>query len=195
MSQRRTLMTGTGLVAVAAVVLLLDGILDLELGPVLLTGLAAGAVVGLVPGAGVTLRDTALVGAGLVSGVVLAWLGFVVRAGFVPDSGGGRAVVVVAVLVGCVLLALATRGLVPLWSSLVGVAALSGVYETTFTAAPAEVLDTSLTALTSLLLASACGLLAVVATAPAGVEREPGARRREHRERPVHNDPILEDVT
>jgi hypothetical protein len=56
----------------------------------------------------------------------------------------------------------------PLWTLLVGAAALSGAYEYTYAAAPPEIASTSVTAVTSLLVASAVGFLVVALTTPRG---------------------------
>jgi hypothetical protein len=49
---------------------------------------------------------------------------------------------------------------VPLWSALVGVAALVGAYEEAYSASPSEFLSTSPTAATTVLLAAAFGFVA-----------------------------------
>ena len=76
-----------------------------------------------------------------------------------PDSASGRAVAAFVVVLACVLVHLVSRHRVPLWSALVGVAALVGAYEETFTAAPPQFVDQSVSALTTVLLAGAIGYL------------------------------------
>jgi hypothetical protein len=66
----------------------------------------------------------------------------------------------------CTGLSLATAGRLRLWSVLLGMAAFTGAYEYTYNAAPPEVLSTSVSAATSLLLSAAVGWLAVSWLAP-----------------------------
>ena len=85
---RRTLLGGLLLVAAAFFTVLVGGWLDLELDAVAVLGVAAGAVVALVPDATVGRRL-----AGFALGVVAAVLGYYVRAALTPDTSMGRAVV------------------------------------------------------------------------------------------------------
>ncbi|HEU4547939.1 MAG TPA: hypothetical protein VFR88_16755, partial [Microlunatus sp.] len=61
-------------------------------------------------------------------------------------------------------------GRIPLWSTLLGAAALAGAYEFTFDDAPPEVATTSVIAATSLLFTAALGFLVAAVFAPAGEE-------------------------
>jgi hypothetical protein len=54
----------------------------------------------------------------------------------------------------------------PLWTTLLGTAALTGAYEFTYAAAPPEMLSTSLSTATTLLLNVAVGFLAAALVAP-----------------------------
>jgi hypothetical protein len=54
----------------------------------------------------------------------------------------------------------------PLWSTLLGTAALSGAYEFTFAAAPPELASTSVSTATTLLFNVAVGFLAAALVAP-----------------------------
>ena len=105
--------------------------------------------------------------AGFGAGFVVAWLGFALRAAVLPDTSTGRAVaaflVVGLIAVGCS----ATSGVVPLWSGLLGSAALVAAYEQTYTNAPSQFLSESPTAVTSILLAVALGYLALSLLYPA----------------------------
>ena len=63
-----------------------------------------------------------------------AWIGYAVRAGFLPDTAGGRAAAVGLVILLCVGITAATVEPPPLWSTLLGTAALAGAYEFTYAA-------------------------------------------------------------
>jgi hypothetical protein len=167
---RKTLLVGGTLIVAAVLVVVLSDLFDLRLESVALLGLAAGAVVALVPDQGPAMRL-----AGFAAGLVAAWVGYLVRAGFLPDSVAGRAVSIVLVLAICVVVAAATAGRIPLWAPLLGAAALVGAYEYNYSAAPPEVTSTSVTAVTSLLMTAAVGFLAValVSPRPEAAERRP----------------------
>lgn len=158
---RRSVMPGLVLVLASVLVVLASAVFDLELEPVALLGLALGGCLAAVP-------DRTPLGrlAGFGVGVLLAWVGYLLRAGLLPDSAGGRAVAVALVLLGCVLLAAVAADRLPLWSLLLGVGALAGAYELTYTAAPPEVLTTSTSAVTALLLTVAAGFLALTPHTP-----------------------------
>lgn len=151
---RQKTIAGLVLLAAPVLVIALSAGFGLELESYVLLGVAVGAVVGLVPDRTPVVR---LGGAAI--GVLIAWVGYVVRAAVLPDSAGGRAVTFALVLLACVALAAVVDAL-PLWSLLLGVAAVAGAYEYTFAAAPTEVVSTSLTAVTALLLTAAVGFLA-----------------------------------
>lgn len=148
---RKNVFTGLLLTCAAVLLIALGSALDVE--RVAAVGLGAGAVLALVPDQGALSRFS-----GFALGFVIAWAGYVARAAVLPDSTSGRAValglVVAVVVLGATLLRL------PLWAGLLGVAALAGGYEAAFTAAPAEVATTSLTAVTSLVLAVGVGFVA-----------------------------------
>lgn len=168
---RKTLLVGLVLVVAAVMVVLLSAAFDLELEPAALLGVALGAVVALVPDRTPLMRL-----AGFMGGLVAAWVGYLLRAGVLPDSAGGRAVAVGLVIALAVGVAAAGFGRIPLWSCLLGVAALAGAYEHTYAAAPPEVTSSSVTSVTTLLLTFAIGFLASAFLAPAG--ESPAERRR-----------------
>ena len=60
----------------------------------------------------------------------------------------------------CLAVAGFTRGRLPLWSTLLGAAAMAGAYEATYTADPPSFVSTSATVATSILLAAGAGFLA-----------------------------------
>jgi hypothetical protein len=173
---RRTMLVGAVLAVVAFLVVIVSNWLDLELDSVAMVGIALGAVVALVPDRSPLMRL-----AGFAAGIVLGWIGFVVRAGLLPDTATGRALTIGLVVLLCTAVAAATAARVPLWSTLVGAAAMSGAYEYTFAAAQPEVMTTSVTALTALVLTSAVGFLLVALLAPgtpAEGEERPVSRPR-----------------
>lgn len=162
----RSLVSGLVLAVFAAVIVVLGEVLGLDLAHVALLGAALGGVLGLVP-------HTAPLGklGGFAVGFVLAWAGFALRAAVLPDTASGRGVaafVVVALIgVACAV----SGGRLPLWSALLGAAAIVGAYEETYTNAPSRFLTESPTAGTTVLLAVAIGYLAaslVAGRAPSG---------------------------
>jgi len=158
---RKTMIAGTVLALAAALVMWLSAAFDLELESVVLLGAAVGAVVALVPDRTPLMRFL-----GFAAGFVVTWIGYLVRAVLLPDTDGGRAVFVALVLLLCVGVVAASLGRLPLWSTLLGVAALSGGYEYTFAAAVPEFATTSLGAVTSLLFCLAVGYLVAATVAP-----------------------------
>ena len=161
---RRTMLVGLSLAVAAVVAVLVGAASDLELESVALVGAASGAVVALVPDRTPLARVL-----GFVVGFAVAWVGYAVRATSLPDSDGGRAVAVAAVVLACTVVVVASRDRLPLWATLLGAGVFAGSYELTYVAAPPEMASTSLTTATTLLLTLALGFLAVVATSP--VER------------------------
>jgi len=83
-SMRKTMLVGAVLVLATVVVVLVSAAADLKLESVTLMGAALGAVVALVPDRSPLIRL-----AGFAGGVVVAWIGFFLRAGLLPDSAGG----------------------------------------------------------------------------------------------------------
>ncbi len=152
---RQTVLGGALLAIAAALLVLLGESLGLEIEQVALLGATLGAVLGLTPD-----RTPGSRLAGFAVGLAAAWIGFGLRAAVLPDSTTGRAVAVLIVLGLCLAVAAATRGRLPLWSTLLGVAALVGAYEETYTLAPSRFLDESITAVTTVLLAAGIGFFA-----------------------------------
>lgn len=151
---RKTLLVGGVLAVAAFLVVILSNLFDLDLDSVTLAGVALGAVVALVPDRSPLMRL-----AGLVAGIVVAWISFFVRAALLPDTATGRAVTVALVVLLCTAIAAVSFDRLPLWSLLVGAAAMSGAYEYTYAAAPPEVATTSVTTLTALLVTAGVGFL------------------------------------
>jgi hypothetical protein len=170
---RKTLLAGLVLTVAAVLVVLLSATFDLELESVALLGVAMGAVLALVPD-----RTPAVRLAGFFGGFVAAWVGYLVRAALLPDTAGGRSVAVALVVVVCVAITAATMNRLPLWTTLLGTAALTGAYELTYAAAPPEVATTSMSTATTLLFTLAIGFLAAALVAPAAGEVRPVRRTR-----------------
>jgi hypothetical protein len=179
---RNTVLAGVALALFAALVVGLGGLLGLDLDHVALLGAALGGVVGLVPDRTPTARVV-----GFLAGVAVGWAGFVLRAAVLPDSGGGRAVAAFVVVALCLAVSAATLTRLPLWSLLVGVAAVVGAYEETYTLAPSQLPSESPTAVTTVLLAAALGYLATALLGPRVVqarEHEAGHHVGQHERQP-----------
>jgi hypothetical protein len=159
---RRTLLVGVGLIVVGVLAIMLDSWFDVDLEPVALLGVAVGAVIALVPD-----RSPFMHLAGFAGGVLVTWVAYVLRAAVLPDTPTGRAVALALVIALAAAIAAVSFGRIPLWSTLLGAAALAGAYEFTFDDAPPEVASTSLVAATSLLVTVALGFLAAAFFAPA----------------------------
>ena len=163
----RVVLAGTALAVLGPLVLLLSWLLGPEVQPVALVGVALGGALGLVPSARAAGRA-----GGFAAGFAIAWIGYFVRAAALPDSTGGRAVAVLVVLLACVAVAFASRDRLPLWSSLLGAAAMAGAFEATFAADPSGVATTSPGPATAVLLTAAAGFLVATLLAPTP-RREP----------------------
>ncbi|MEO5710654.1 MAG: hypothetical protein ABIQ59_12620 [Nocardioidaceae bacterium] len=172
---RRTLLAGVVLAVAAVLVVIVSSALNLELESVALLGGALGAVVALVPDRSPLVRL-----GGFVAGFVAAWIGYVVRAALLPDTSGGRAVAVGLVVLLCVAITAVSRNKLPLWTTLLGTAGLTGAYEFTFAAAPPELASTSVSTATTLLLNVAVGFLAAALVAPTEAGETPQRQHRAH---------------
>jgi hypothetical protein len=172
---RRTLLTGGLLAVFAALLAQFGSALGLEEVRSALLGAALGATLGLVPG-----HDNPFARAvGFLVGFVLGLIGYALRAGLLPDTGGGRALAAFIVIVVLTGVCAATLGWMPLWSGLLGVAAIAGAYEYAFGLDPTAFTSQSITAATTVLLAAAVGfLVGAVGAAFAGDEDESPAPRR-----------------
>ncbi len=151
---RYPLLGGIALTLAAVSVVVVSGVFDLNLEPVALLGLAAGAVVALS-------HDHSAAGrlAAFGAGIGIALLGYLTRALVLPDSTSGGAVSVAIVMLLVTLLAATTGNRLPLWAALLGAGTFAGAYDRVYTAAPAELLSTGTETLTALLLAVAAGFL------------------------------------
>jgi hypothetical protein len=184
---RKTLLSGCLLAVAAALIVLLGGVLGDDLEHLALLGAALGGVIALVPH-----RSAWGKLAGFGVGFVLAWIGFALRAAVLPDAPGGRAVAAFLVIVLCVVVCGVSAGRIPLWSALVGAAAIVGAYEATYTNSPTQFLSESPTAATTVLFAAGLGYLATNLL----VEARPGtedARPAEHAAADTDNDHVDRD--
>lgn len=159
--RKRTVLIGLAVVVTTVVAVIVSARLDLELEPVLLGGVALGAAAALVPD-GTPLQRLG----GLAGGIAVTWFGYAVRAAVLPESPAGRAVSAALVLALLVLLALLASGRIPLWTLLLGSAALALSYESAY-AGPADgVSASSTTFVTAVLLAASLGFVAASLTGP-----------------------------
>jgi len=149
---KRHILAGLVLAVLTTVIVLFSGP---ELQGVALLGAALGGALGLVPD-----RSPAQRAAGFGVGFLAAWLGYALRAAVLPDAAAGRAIAVLVVVLVCLGVAGLTRGRLPLWSALLGAAAMAGAYEATYTADPSAFITSSATTATSILLAAGAGFLA-----------------------------------
>lgn len=163
---RNQFITGGALALAAALTVLIGEAFGLDLVHVTVLGIAIGAITVLV--------DDRTLGArmiGLVIGAVVAWVGFGVRAGALPDADSGRAIAFLAVFAVVAIIAGVSAGRVSLWSQLLGVVAVTGAYEYTFAANPPLFTTESLTAVTSVLLTVMVGLVVATATSAQAAPR------------------------
>jgi hypothetical protein len=179
---RRSLIAGLVLAVFAALIIGLGELFGLDLQPVALLGAALGGVLGLVPH-----RFPLGKLGGFVLGFVIAWIGYALRAAVLPDAPGGRAVAVLVVVALVAVACAISADRVPMWSALLGAAAIAGAYEEIYTNAPSQFLKESPTAATAVLLAAALGYLATTlvvegqrAVAADGDGAEHGRRARRH---------------
>ena len=177
---RRTALGGAILAVLASLLVLFGQALNLDLERVALTGAALGAVIALVPD-----RTPLLRAAGGVTGFLVAWLGYGLRAQLLPDTSFGRALAVLLVVLLLMAVAVMSGTRVPLWSLLVGAASLSAAYEVTFMTTPSAFLYDSPTAATQMALAAGVGYLAASFLGPA-IDTDRAAERSS---RPGHPTP------
>ncbi|MBT0994550.1 hypothetical protein KIN34_09655 [Cellulomonas sp. DKR-3] len=157
---KRYILAGLALAVLTAAVTGLT-LLGADAQGVVLLGLALGGALGLVPDGSVAGRA-----GGFVLGAVLAWAGYLLRAGALPDTAAGRAVAAFVVLALCTAAFAVSRGRLPLWSLLLGAVGVVGAYEAVYATDPSAVTSTSVESVSSLLLASALGLLVGVLVGP-----------------------------
>lgn len=168
---RRTLVTGGLLALFAALLANFGGALGLDEIRSALLGAAIGAALGLVPGNDSSYARVV----GFAVGFVLAWIGYALRAGVLPDTGSGRGIAAFLVIIILTGICAATMGWMPLWAGLLGIAAIAGAYEFAFGLDPTAFTSQSVTAATTVLLASSVGfLVGAVGSAFVGEEGDHG---------------------
>ena len=154
-SMRKVLMTGALIGLAAAAAILLSGVLGQSLQHLGVLAVVLGAVIALAAG-----RTWWGAPAGLGIGMLVAWVGYGLRALLLPDATAGRAVAaLLVILVTTVVVALA-GGRIPLWSGLLGVAAMIAGYEQSYKEAPSAFLSESPAAFTTMLVGLGLGYLA-----------------------------------
>jgi hypothetical protein len=149
---RRTILTGVALAV--GVALLVDHAAQLgtDMTNVALLGAALGAVAGLVPDGSPFTRI-----AGAFAGMVLAQVGYGVRAAVLPDIPAGRAIAAAGVVLALTAVAAATGNRVRLWALLLGAGAFVGAYETVYVASPTTFVADSFAMATAVSLGAAAG--------------------------------------
>ena len=168
---KRYILAGLVLALITTVVV---AVASPELQAVALLGAAIGGTLGLVPD-----RSPAHRVGGFAVGFAAAWLGYALRAAVLPDATSGRAVAVLLVLLVCLAVAAGTRGRLPLWSTLLGAAAMTGAYEATYAADPTAFVSSSASTATSILLAAGAGFLATALLGPQIVQEREREREAE----------------
>lgn len=158
---RKNFLTGAVLAVAAVLVVVISATFDLELESTALLGAALGAVIALVPDRGPAVRLI-----GFAAGFAIAWVGYIVRAMYLPDTSSGRAVAVGVVVVICTVVAALSQDRLPLWTLLLGTAGMAGAYEFTYNAEPPQLLDSSISTATTMLLTVGIGFLAASIVAP-----------------------------
>jgi uncharacterized membrane protein (UPF0136 family) len=167
---------GAVLALFGALTIAFGHLFGLDLDQVALLGVTLGGVIGLVPDRSLVERII-----GFAVGFSLAWIGYALRAGMLPDTAAARAIVVFAVIVVSMLIVVASGSRIPLWATLVGSAALVGAYEQTYADSPSLFLTDSPTAATTILLACAMGVLGSVLLGEEVVESRAAEEDSRHR--------------
>lgn len=157
----RTATAGVLLAVAVVAVMTIGTSLQLQLGAYALAGVLVGGVAGLVPDRSLPTRLV-----GVAAGVVVAWAGFVVRAAVMPDTSSGRTVAAVVTVLLATVVALLPR--MRLWAVLLGAGVFAAAYESSYAAAPPEIMSTSIDAITGLGVAMVAGFVVSVlpGTAP-----------------------------
>lgn len=166
---------GAVLALFGALTIGLGDVLGLDLNQVALLGVALGGVIGLVPDRSQTERIV-----GFLAGFGLAWIGYAARAALLPDTSLARAIVVFLLILAAMGISLATGSRLPLWSLLVGAAAMVGAYEQTYAASPSLFVTDSPTAATTVLLAVAMGALGTMLLGEEVASRRDAEREARH---------------
>jgi hypothetical protein len=149
LSSSRILIRGAVLALVAAILALAGGALGIDtLWPVLLA-----AAVGVAAASSLSVGR----GAAFIGGALIGWVAMAIRAGLLPDTAFGRAIVVVLAIAVITAIAAATADLAPMWAGLAGYALFAAYYEPVYTASPTTFVADSTAAMVTVLLATAFG--------------------------------------
>ena len=154
--RRRTLLEGVVLLVLVGLLVDHGGQIGSELPQLALLGALLGAVVALVPHRSAGGRAGAF-----AAGFLAAFIGYAMRAGFLPAIPLGRAIAAMAVVALITAVAVATADRLPLWAGLVGAATMVGAYEATFRATPTDFTAQSFATATTVLLAAGIGFVAL----------------------------------
>jgi hypothetical protein len=172
---RQGVIGGLLLAGAAGLLIALSNPLNLQVEHVALLGVGIGAVLGLIGDRDAWERVVAF-GIGLTA----TWVAYGMRAGFLPDAPAGRVVAAIGLLVLLAVIVWLSAGRFPLWAMLLGVVALAGAYEVTYTANPPRFVAESAVAMTSVLLTVAVGFaIAILAELIPSLGSEPGRYRDE----------------
>lgn len=129
----RTFIAGLLIAVAAAITLLLNNVLSLDLGSIFL-GIAAGGALGLANDGSPLGRLVAF-----MAGFFVAMIGYIVRVLVFNESAVGQIMFALLVLGILTVLAAVTGGWVPLWATLLGAATMVGAYELAFQTNPADI--------------------------------------------------------
>lgn len=151
-----TCAAGVAVAVAAGVLTAAGGPFGADLPKVALLGLAAGAVLGLVPARSVGGRLV-----GFLGGFAAVLVALYLQRTTLPDTGMGRALAAVVTVGLVTVLATATADRAPLWAGLLGAATMTGAFALV-TAGAIGTATSALTAATAALLAA--GLSLVVTT-------------------------------
>lgn len=94
-----------------------------------------------------------------VIGIGAGWLGFALRAGFVPDLGAGRAIAIAVPVLVVGVIGIVSADRIPVWAGLAGIATFGAAYAPTYAADPTLFLTDSVMALAQTALAAGIGSL------------------------------------
>gem|GEM_PF-6357748 len=185
----RTIIVGAALGAAAAVGLVLTGLFGWSLDAVVLVGAGAGGILGLVADRGPVQRVLAF-----LVGMLVASVGYALRAAVLPDNTTARALVAFLVIALIGVIAGVSGSRLPLWAGLLGAVALAGAYEEAFTDSPGSLLTTLPIWLTAVLFMAAVGFAATVFFGRDSAEAEDYQPRRARGVSPAGEGVEEEDV-
>jgi hypothetical protein len=155
----RTCAVGSALALTAGAVVDHGAAFGADLPKVALLGVAAGAVLGLVPGRPVPFRLGAF-----AAGFAAVMVGLSLLRATLPDIPLGRALAAVVVVAIVTAVATATADRLPLWAGLLGAATLTGAFQTILAAHPEAGTGTTTTVLTATTTALLSAVVAVFVT-------------------------------